>query len=287
MRDPFRVGLAQFSPRLGAVDANLQRHLEFIEQARASQVDLLVFPELSLTGYYLRDLVPEVAQGRDSTVLQRLSKAARDLSLIVCFVEETEDHRFHNAAAYIEDGDIRYVHRKVYLPTYGMFDEQRYFDAGDCFRAFPTRFGRMGVLICEDLWHPSSALILAQSRANLLVCPTASPSRGMQTDRLYSAEVYDLACRTYAHFFQVFCFFCNRVGFEDGGNFWGGSLVVTPFGEVSERGPLLEESLVIATIDPDLLRRARIGASFAKDERLDLTIRELRRVSDERDADQH
>lgn len=285
MAEPYTVALAQMTPRLGDVAANLQRHLALIGDARKSGAALLVFPELSLTGYFLRDLTAEVALPRDAGALKQLAEAAGPMAVAVGFVEETSDHHFYNACAYLEGGAVRHVHRKVYLPTYGMFEEERYFDAGDRFRAFATPRGRMGILICEDVWHPSAAVILAQDRATTLLCPVSSPGRGVKTERLYSAEVYELACRTYAHFLQVFCLFCNRVGFEDGVNFFGGSMVVGPDGTVLERGPLMEEALVLATVDPDVLRRTRVAASFGKDERLEVTIRELRRVQDERAAD--
>jgi len=283
--EPYTVALAQMTPRLGDVAANITRHLELVAAARKAGASLLMFPELSLTGYFLRDLTPEVALPRDADALRQLASASGELAVGVGFVEETSDHHFYNAYAYIEGGQVRHIHRKAYLPTYGMFEEERYFDAGDRFRAFPTAHGRMGILICEDVWHPSAAVILAQDRATTLLCPVASPGRGVKADHLYSAEVYELACRTYAHFLQVFCLFCNRVGYEDGVNFFGGSMVVGPDGTVLERGPLMEEALVTATVDPDVLRRTRVAASFGKDERLDITIRELRRVQDERAGD--
>src|SRR5262245_27452285 len=119
------VALAQIAPKLGHVRANLTRHLEIIDRARAAGADLVVFPELSLTGYDLQDLVPEVAVSRDAEVLTRLAQASRDIDLVVGFVEEDPQHRFYNAAAYLSAGAVVHVHRKLHLPTYGLFQEGR------------------------------------------------------------------------------------------------------------------------------------------------------------------
>ena len=128
---PFRVAVAQIEPTLGGLQANLRMHLEQIEAARGMGADLVVFPELSLTGYYLRDQVPEVAEPQGGPLSRAVCEAAGSMAVVFGFVEESRSSRFYNAAAFADEGKVRYVHRKVYLPTYGMFDEQRYFAAGD------------------------------------------------------------------------------------------------------------------------------------------------------------
>ena len=144
------LGIAQTSPKLGDVPANLTQHLTLIEQAAAQSVELLLFPELSLTGYNLQDLVYEVAirPSADDPVFGPLLAATRDhgMDVVVGFVEEDRRHRFYIAQAYLSGGEVRHVHHKVYLPTYTLFDEGRYFAWGDTVRAFDTRFGRVGVL---------------------------------------------------------------------------------------------------------------------------------------------
>ena len=138
---PCRVALAQIAPRLGQLDANVALHLEAIQRARREGAGLVAFPELSLTGYLLRDDVPEVAVTLDDPRLSRLLRASREIDVLVGLVEEAPGHRFHNTAAYLSGGRVLHVHRKVYLPTYGMFDEGRDFAAGDRFRAFVSRRG--------------------------------------------------------------------------------------------------------------------------------------------------
>src|SRR6202008_321650 len=130
--------------------------------ARGQAADLVVFPELGLTGYVLQDLSAEVAIRLDDRRLAGLGRETRGLSAIVSFVEESGDHRLFIAAALIEDGEIRHVHRKVFLPTYGLFDERRCFAAGDVVRAAPSRLGvGVGIAICEDFWHLQVPQLLA------------------------------------------------------------------------------------------------------------------------------
>ena len=164
-----RVALAQIAPTLGQLDANLARHHELIAEARTQGADLVVFPELGLTGYQLQDLASEVAMRLDDRRLADLAEATHDLSVVVSFVEESADHRLFIAAALLEDGKVCHVHRKLFLPTYGLFDERRFFAHGDMLRAVPTRLGiGMGIAICEDFWHLPVPQILALDGAQIL-----------------------------------------------------------------------------------------------------------------------
>jgi predicted amidohydrolase len=278
-----RVALVQMAPALGDRQRNLEAYRGWIGKAKATGAQLLVFPELSLTGYFLKDLVPEVAITRDGSEMQELASLSADLDLVVGAVLEEPDHRYFNASIYLSRGELRHIHRKVYLPTYGMFDEQRYFAPGDRFRSFRTGFGRIGVLVCEDIWHLSSAYILSLEGVDMIICPSSSPGRGVTTDeRLGTAESYRLVCRTYAQFLTTFFLYCNRVGFEDGANFWGGSMVIAPNGDIIAEQQDADEALVVASLDLAQVRRERLANPLLRDERLELTINELRRVSHER-----
>lgn len=279
---PFRVAIAQIEPTLGNLRANLKIHIDQIEAARAGGAQLVVFPELSLTGYYLRDQVPEVAEPRDGPLCRAMIEAAGDLTVVFGFVEESREFGFYNAAAVVEAGQVRHVHRKVYLPTYGMFDEQRYFASGSRIRAFPTRFGRFGLLICEDAWHLSCGVVLQAQGVEALILVANSPGRGVRESQLGSAQSWDLLTRTYATFLNIPVIFANRVGFEDGVCFWGGSRLVGPSGRANVVGPELEPSLIFADIDPRETRLQRILAPLHRDERIHVTLDELRRIHDER-----
>ena len=277
------VGLAQIDPALGDRKKNLQRHRDWIAQARDAGVQLLVFPELSLTGYFLKDLVPDNAIRLEDPIIQELAGLSRGLDLVVGAVLEEADHRYFNAGLYFSAGELVHLHRKVYLPTYGMFDEQRYFATGNRFRSFKTSYGRAGILICEDIWHLSSAYMLGLEGVDMIICPSSSPGRGITTDeRLGTAESYHLVCRTYAQFLTTFFLYCNRVGYEDGANFWGGSMVIGPNGDIIAQEEDADEALVLASIDLGDVRRERLTNPLLRDEKLELTINELQRVWHER-----
>jgi predicted amidohydrolase len=278
----FTVVLAQIKPKLGCIADNLARIEERILEATASKADLIVFPELALTGYFLKDLVPEVARSIDSPDIRRLIELSRTISIAIGFVEVTNDYRFFNSAIYLEDGAIKHLHRKVYLPTYGLFDEQRYLARGEQFRAFDTKFGRVGMLICEDMWHLSASYILAMDGATTLICLSSSPSRGIEGETLGSANAWQQLTSTTAMFLNCRVLYCNRVGYEDGVNFWGGSEYVAPSGESMVRALLLEEDLLRATVDEGALRRERIFSPMLRDENLFVTMQELQRIKRER-----
>jgi predicted amidohydrolase len=279
------VGLAQVRPRLGDLAWNFEMVRRTVGEAVSAGLDLLVFPELALTGYFLKDMVPEVALALDSGEIRELCRLSERISLVVGFVEASDDHRYYNAAIYLERGEVRHRHRKVYLPTYGLFDEYRYFARGDRFRAFDTRFGRAALAICEDLWHPSAPYILAMDGAQTLLCPSNSPMRGLgQAEGPDTALTWERLVRTYAQLFGQHVLYAHRVGFEDGINFWGGSMVVGPSGRLLARADQFDETVLTARLDPAEVRRERLSTPLLRDEDLDLTLAELARVQDGRRA---
>jgi NAD+ synthase (glutamine-hydrolysing) len=283
---PIRLAVAQLAPTLGDVRKNLALHERLAQEAIARSANLLVFPELSLTGYFLKDQVPSVALRRDAPELRLFQELSRRLAIVVGFVEEGPGHRFYNAAAYVEGGEIRHVHRKVYLPTYGIFDEARYLAAGEKVRAFDTALGRIALLVCEDLWHPAIPALAAWDGAEALFCLSASPGRGQSQDGPFqNAGTWERTIRAYGDLFTCFVTYANRVGYEDGACFWGGSEVVSPAGETVAKARYLDEELLLADLDPGILRRARVANPLLRDERLDLTLHELSRIIRARQAD--
>jgi NAD+ synthase (glutamine-hydrolysing) len=274
-----RVAMAQIAPKLADRERNFAIHLEQVEAARKQNADLIVFPELSLTGYFIRDMVPDLAVSLEGPEIKQLIEAADSLSLVAGFVEESSRNRFYNSAFYSEGGRIVHCHRKVYLPTYGLFDEQRYFAAGDRLQAFDTaRFGRVGILICEDFWHLSAAAVMQAEEVDLLICVSNSPARGVEGDKIATAETYELIAKAFARLIGAAVIVVNRVGFEDGLCFWGGSMAVGPDGKIIAQAPMFDESLTLAAIDPAELRRQRLITPLARDERLLVTIEELNRI---------
>jgi len=281
----FTIALAQINTRLGDVQANLEKHINIVEQARAGGADLLVFPELSLTGYVLQDLATTVSHhpSPDDPVFKHLFQLSKDIDLVVGFVDEDNRHRFFISSAYLSAGELLHIHHKVYLPTYGLFDEGRFFAWGDQIRAFDTRFGRVGILICEDFWHASPPYLLWLDGADVFLFTSASPGRGLNLEpQLGSARWVEHINRAYASLFTTFVAHANRVGYEDGLNFWGGSTLFDPDGELLACGPYHEEALTLAEIDLNQLHRTRTRLPLLRDERTALVERELGRILRER-----
>jgi len=291
---PLRIALAQLAPRLGLLDENFACHHDLIEQARSGGAGLVVFPELGLTGYLLQDLAAEVAMRLDDPRLLALAatsgpsggRADDGLSVIVSFVEESADHRLFIAVALLEEGRVRHVQRKLFLPTYGLFDERRFFAAGDLLRATPSRLGvGVGLSICEDFWHLGVPQLLALDGAQLLINVSSSPGRDLAALNevgLGTATSWRTLLRTYAQLTTSFVVFVNRVGVDESISFWGGSEVIGPNGAAIFSAPIYDEGLYFVDVDLADIRRERIGLPLLRDERLELAARELDRIISER-----
>lgn len=276
-----KIALAQFNTILGDVQVNLEKHLALIAEAKQQGAEVLLFPELSLTGYALQDLAVTTAirPHEEDPVFRKLLNESDGLDLMVGFVHEDRRHRFYIASAYLSEGKILHIHNKVYLPTYGMFDEGRFFAWGDSVRAFNTRYGRVGMLICEDFWHASLPYLLWLDGADILLFASASPGRGLSDNpRLSSSEWVEHTNRAYAGLFTNFVAHANRVGYEDGLNFWGGSTIYDPEGELVVRAPDFKEALTVAEIDLNQLHRSRARLPLLRDERTNLVLHEMERI---------
>lgn len=274
------MAIAQIDPTLGDLAANMELHRAAIARAKSENVDLLVFPELSLTGYRLKDSVPDVALTRQCPEFIELADASVGLSIVAGLVLESAEHFFFNSAVYFEEGKAHFIHRKVYLPTYGMFDEQRYFAHGNRISAFATKHGRMAILVCEDMLHPTAVTIAALDGAAVLLAPSASPARGVGTEGEVDAN--GRAWHEYNHAmaraYGVFVVHANRAGVEDGHTFWGGSEIVAPDGEPLAKAAYYQPDFVSAVLPESLQRRQRLQAPLLRDENVDLTINELCRL---------
>jgi predicted amidohydrolase len=202
------------------------------------------------------------------------------MAVVVGAIEESADHAQFISGYLIEKGAIRHVHRKVYLAAYGVFDEARYVGSGQRVRAVDTdAVGRMGVIICEDAWHPSLVGLSLLDGANLLVVQVASPVRDLTRGELpHNARIWMDTLRTYARLYGTTIVFCNRVGTEDGLVFWGHSCVLGPDGEVIGQAPLYDEDLLVVDVDPERVRQARLSNPVLREEKLDLTVRETLRL---------
>jgi len=239
-----RVALAQVECDLGDVGANMRRARDAV--ATVPDADLVVFPELALTGYEVAG--ESVARRADDPEIAALGGEA---AVVVGFAESAPPH-VHNAAAYVEGGAVRHVHRKLNLPTYDIWQERRRWAPGTEVRAFDTRFGRMAILICADAWQPALAALAVRDGARVLVVPAASALRHPDIE-----ETWRDITRFYARTLQCYVVYVNRAGEEPGMAFWGGSHVYGPGGTLVAEAPRDEPAVLSAELDLDAVRRIR------------------------------
>ncbi|MCG6989337.1 MAG: NAD(+) synthase [Gemmatimonadetes bacterium] len=269
-RPPLRVALVQFKPRKGDVAANLEA-VKATLAAHASDSDLVVFPETTLSGYFLEGGVSEAALSAER-LGELLGPPPPDAPDVALGFYERWRRRLYNSAAYLtpEDGAwrVRHVHRKMFLPTYGVFDEGRFVEPGTEVRPFDTRLGRVGLLICEDMWHSLPSTVLALGGAELLVVVSASPARDFGpggNGRPANLERWERLAPAAAVEHGLFVVVAQLVGSEGGKLFPGGSLAVAPDGRILARGPLMEEGVTLAVLDPGAIDRARVAAPLLAD----------------------
>ncbi len=275
-----RVALAQIDSTLGDLEGNLARATDAIEEAAAGGADLIVFPELCLSGYAVGASDRHVSLPADDPSLTALAHAAGGRAVVIGFPELAREGRVFNSAAFFDAGRLVHVHRKLYLPTYHRFEERKHFSAGPAMRAFDTRFGRCAVLICYDAWQPAIAFIACQDGAQLMLFPSASPhSDPREFDvRSYWRDI----CAFYARLFQCYVVFVNRIGEEQGARYWGGSRVIDPAGEVVAQCPEdVDQVLVTSELSLASVVEHRRRLPLTREARLALVSRELARLIDE------
>ena len=288
------LALAQFQPRKGDYAGNLSRIAEIIAQTAAldERPHLVCFPETALSGYFLEGGVREhaVTAGKLAGDLHRAYGAGPSIDVCVGFYEVWHN-KLYNSAMYLSLGEsipfIRHVHRKVFLPTYGLFDEERFVERGREIRAFDTPWGRAAILVCEDVWHSMTGTIVALDGAQLIIVPTAPPARGNwpKADDVpgpASSSRWERLARDMADEHGLYVALVHLVGSEGGKVFPGGAMIAGPKGEVRTRGPMWDEALVIARIDLDDVTRARADMPLVAD--LETMIPHLRDAMQKVDA---
>jgi NAD+ synthase (glutamine-hydrolysing) len=274
-----RLAVAQFKPAKGDYPENLKRLGALFSQLAewAEPTDLLILPEAAMTGYLVEGGVREVAVTAgtmfDDLVAEHQLAGAPPLDVVVGFYERWRD-RLYNSALYAclggSDPRILHVHRKVFLPTYGVFDEERFVEAGHEIGTFATKWGRAAILLCEDAWHSLTPTVAALRGAQLVIIPSASPARGIAPQgesigRPANVARWERVARDVAEEHGVWVVVAHLVGFEGGKGFAGGSVVASPRGEVTVRGPLWDEALIETTVDLGEIVRARSDQPFLAD----------------------
>lgn len=279
-----RLALYQFAPTMLDVEGNASR---IARAARAARASILLTPELSLTGYDLRDDAADVALPVEPGFGGALGSLHGAPDAILGLVERTGDGALFNTAVHVRSGAPLFRHRKVYLPTYGPFDEARFFGRGHTVRTYDLDGWRLGLLICEDFWHPSLAYLLAMAGAQVLLVQSAAPGLRLRHaddgPDFESSATWERIARTTAQLYGVYVALANRTGVEGAVTFAGGSMIVGPDGQVLERAPQSAESVLAHELSLDEVARARRPFSHRRDEDLSLVYREMGRLLERED----
>lgn len=278
MQQYLRVGAAQVAATIGDVDANIQQHKQWIKEARKAGVELLVFPELSLTGHYGPDCLLDAAMRRTDARLDELMQAAGDdLSVVVGFIEEGPGAQFYNSAALFHRGRMAHIHRKVNLPNYGLLEEGKHYASGRFVETYALdEDWRAGLLICADVWNPALTHLAFLHGTTLLVTPISSGVEAVGAE-FDNPGGWALTMRFYSMMYGAPSIMVNRTGTERDLHFWGGSRIIDPFGRelvVAGEG----EELVTAELDFNALRNARRLLPTVRDSNLSLVQRETERL---------
>lgn len=268
----FKVACAQFAPQKAEVERNLDTIADIVLQASGETADLVLLPEAATSGYFLEGGVLE--SSLTSTQLlaalwNRLQgRLTQTIDVVLGFYEKYEGI-LYNAAAYIEftpEGPrLVGVYRKFFLPTYGVFDEERFVTRGRDLGVFETRLGKIAILICEDCWHGILPTLCAVHGAQLIVIPAASPARGFSTENIDNHDRYRRLFVSVAEEHGVYCASAQLCGFEGGKGFIGGSKIVDPTGRVVVEGPLSDPHMIVGEIDPDLVAITRAQSPLLSD----------------------
>ena len=275
-----KVALAQTAPRLGDLQYNLKLHQNIAAKAKKENVDLLIFPELSLTGYTLKDLAQDIAiDPHKNAAFENLKALSEGMSLVFGFVEEGEDGLIYNSSAFLSQGQTLHIHRKVYLPTYGMFEEGKFFAQGKNFRTFSTPFGKAGMMICYDFLHYGASYLLFAGGSGINIITSAAPGRGVTDDQSFAtSSMWELMGKTISRFSSTFVFYCNRVGLEDGKVFAGGSFIYNPGGHLIAQASYVDEDFLVADIDLEEIKTFRKKWPYKRDDKPEIILEALKRV---------
>ncbi len=273
-----KVRAIQFSPTLGNSEKNLQSHISHVSRAVRDGCELIVFPELSLSGYHLKDLACDIALKQGGREWRELEKLSKKIDIIVGAPLEEDAGIIYNAALYFAKGKWRHTHRKVQLPNYGMFEERMIFKPGDDFRTFKIGTMTAGILICREILFPMLAYLYFIQKTDLLIGISNSPQRGIGKDGVSSFQLWETMGYVFSQFYHQNYVFVNRVGFEDGIGFGGGSFFARAGQGICRKAKYVEEDMLDAVILPADVRRARLASNYLRDEQPQLVLKELQRI---------
>jgi predicted amidohydrolase len=279
-----KVALAQIDPASENVQSNLETHIEYIQKSIHEGADLIVFPELSLSGETLGPESEDVSLATDSATINAILQLSQEIDIVVGVNERSETSLYdrYNAAFYLSKRTLVHRHRKLFLVNYAVFEEAKHYTPGFNLQAFDTRLGRICMLVCNDVWHAPSPYIAALDGAEILIVPTNS-ARGTLKDRLDIPATWEYMNRAYSAMLGFYTIFVNRVGTRRDmyGEYpyWGGSEIIDAQGQVVVKAPYDEEALIFAEIDTAQVSLQRHRAPLVRDARLWLFQQEIDRLA--------
>ncbi len=276
-----KARIVQFSPMLGNVEWNFNYHASKIKDAINEKIDLIVFPELSLTGYQLKDIIYDIPKDNIDKIIIDFMELSKDIDIVIGLPFEESQGIFYNSALYFSEGKILHNHKKVQLPNFGMFEEKMIFKAGNSFKSFRTGNLTVGILICREILFPVNAYLYHLQNTDLIISVSNSPHRGMGPNGFESHKLWERLGEVYSiHYHQNFIF-CNRTGFEDGIGFGGGSFYASSGKGIVNMGKYFDEQCINCEIDDESIRRSRIGSNYLRDEKPDIILKEMNRIINE------
>jgi predicted amidohydrolase len=273
-----RVSLAQINSKLGDIKENIKIHKYYVEKGIESKSNLIIFPELSISGYYLLDGTLEVSLKKED-ILEIFKEESKKIDISIGFPELGDDKITYISQIYLSKGEILNVYRKIYPPNHGMFEDLKFFGRGKRVKAFETNYGKFGVLICRDFFHPSLPLLYYFQNIDLLILVSAIPVRGSYREEgLGIYESTEKLLSIYSQRFHFYVVFVNRVGFEDGIPFMGGSMAFDSSGRKILSLPLIKESFETIEINFENIKRDIFNLPLKREEDLNLILDNLKEI---------
>lgn len=300
-----KVAVYQTNPKLLDLKTNLDEVIAKISQGKEKGADLIVFPELALTGYFVGPRYHEVALRLDSEEMKKLASKTKGTAAVVGFIEESRSMNFYDSALVAVDGEILFAYRKLNLPNYGSFEERKYFAPGKQVPVFRLHGFAIATFICNDMWHPSLPYLGVCRKADIFVTIINSLD-GSMGDEFSNVETWGIINTFYSRVFGIYNVCANRVGEESLKNrraraealsetnktgkksnsrkqmkihrFWGGSEIVNPYGQTIAKAALYEPDEIFGEVTRDLLRKKRILLPYLRNDDPYFTYRELERI---------